>query len=115
MAGGVCYPGGKKAKDGVTSLTSNQQIRAYIQHRTHVPNGQSHLNRITHTVWSDQKTEKATDLCIKMRHNAPTQVNAMDWKPNLPALDSLKQSIYAIKAHMVPNYVFLKKGGVVCD
>lgn len=51
-----------------------------------------------------------------MHRNAPTQVNAMDWKPNLPALDSLKLSIYAIKAHMVANYVFfLKKGGVVCD
>lgn len=33
----------------------------------------------------------------------------MDWKPNLPALDSLKPSIYAIKAHMVPNYGFFFK------
>lgn len=51
-----------------------------------------------------------------MRHNAPTQVNEMDWKPKLPAVDSLKPSIYTIKAHMAPYYIFLKKkGGVVCD
>lgn len=59
------------------------------------------LHRITHTVWSDQKTEKATDLCIITCHIAPVQVNAMAWKTNLlPAFDCLKLSIYAIKAHM---------------
>lgn len=36
-----------------------------------------------------------------MRHNAPTQVNALAWKTNLlPAFDCFKLSIYTIKAHM---------------
>lgn len=68
---------------------------------------------------SDQKTEKATDLCIKMHHNAPPQAKAMAWKTNLPVFDCLKLSIYTIKAHMAQNYgvLFKKKKNscVLCD
>lgn len=96
----VSYSKEKRLKTHRRRCNKPTSRQAYTQHRTE---DKCHMcpqwtiwfkhHRITHTVWSDQKTEKATDLCIKMHHKAPKQVNAMAWKPNLPAFDCFDEHL----------------------